>query len=88
MWYLIVSIPDLCTLTFVLTIVIIVDLSHGVASGSVIMLCNKVDLQIYGKRYDVHNNVAYMTQSYFFYASVILIDSCIIQFIKLVAKKR
>ena len=33
-------------------------LSYDVASGSEITLCNKIDKQITGKRYDVHNNVA------------------------------
>ena len=42
-----------------------IPLSYDVASWSEITPCNKIDkttsgLQIYGKRYDVHNNVAYM----------------------------
>ena len=41
-------------------------LSYDVASGSEITPCNKISikttsgLSIYGKRYDVHNNVAYI----------------------------
>ena len=39
-------------------------LSYDVASGSDITPCNKIDkhtsgLQMFGKRYDVNNNVAY-----------------------------
>ena len=46
-----------------------VSLSYDVASASDITPCNKIDkplvvttsgLQIFGKRYDVHNNVAYI----------------------------
>ena len=38
-------------------------LSYGVASGGEITACNKIDkplvvYMIFGKRYDVHNNVA------------------------------
>ena len=47
-------------------------LSHDVTSGSEIRPCIKIDkplvvLQIFGKRYDVHNNIAYiMTKLYVF----------------------
>ena len=39
------------------------SLSHDVAPGSEITPCNKIDsgLQIFRKRYDLHNNVAYIT---------------------------
>ena len=39
------------------------DLSYDVASGSEITACNiidKTDLQIFGKRNDVHDNVAHI----------------------------
>ena len=42
-------------------------LSYDIASGSEITPCNKIDkplvssgLQIFGKRFDVHNNVVYI----------------------------
>ena len=41
------------------------NLSNDVASGSEIKPCNKIDkplvvYRFWGKRYDVHNNVAYI----------------------------
>ena len=44
-------------------------LSYDFASGNEIKPCNKIDkpLGVYGERYDVHNNVAYiMTKLYRF----------------------
>ena len=47
-----------------------IGLSYDVASGSEITPCNKIDKPlVYGKRYNVHNNVAYiMTKLKRFYA--------------------
>ena len=73
-WYLVVSIPDLCHLSTLKNKLVllhnmaknIMGLSYDVASESEITPCNKIckPLVVYrfsGKRYGVHNNVAYIT---------------------------